>query len=366
MPELNISEPLPSLEKHICIVSPSLKIGGIARVLSELANYWVRNGYKVSFISCLAGSRLYKLDSEVNLIEPEFYRSKSIVNKLFFYPRLIFFIRREVLKLAPDRVLTFGDTFNPLVVLSLLFTDINVFISDRTSPDYRYSFPNSLLKKLLYPMADGFIAQTEKMKIYRQQEYPMLKIEVIPNPISQPELLGMERQNIILYVGRFAMEKGPERLILAFSKLQDVGDWELHMAGEGPMLDEMKILARELNLQEKIRFLGKVDRVSELYSKASIFVLPSKLEGFPNSLCEAMSYGLPCVTFDSFPFNEIFIDGRSGKAIPDGNIDSLADYLRKLILEKELRNDLGRNARNEIKKLGITNISHQFEKFMNL
>ena len=74
--------------KHICLVFPSLKMGGIERALSVLANYFAENGYKVSFISCLAGQRFYELNSNIQLIEPAFKRTSNSANKFIFHTRM--------------------------------------------------------------------------------------------------------------------------------------------------------------------------------------------------------------------------------------------------------------------------------------
>ena len=353
--------------KRICIVAPSLKIGGIGRVSSELANFWANNGYEVVFISCLAGNRLYQLNEKVRLIEPDYKRkTSSVINKSLFYPRILSFIRKNVQLAQPDVVLSFGDAFNPLALLALRFTNYPVYISDRTSPDYQYGFINTLLKRKLYPLASGFIAQTQRMKEYRQKQYPDLRIEVIPNPMRQLPAGNHEKKNVILYVGRFAAEKGPDRLIEAFSKLKHAAGWELRMAGDGPMLPAMKALAKDLGVAERVNFLGKVNNVEDHYRKASIFVLPSRLEGFPNALCEAMSSGLPCITFDTIPYQEIFTVNKSGKVVFNNDIDGLASCLQELILQPEARAVLGGNAIEEMKRFSIANVAKRFADFMQI
>ena len=349
------------MAKAICIISPSLKVGGIARILSELANHWAKTGYRVTFISCLAGNRHYRLDNSITLIEPTFSRTSTFFNKLLFYPRLIGFITKQVKNVNPDVVLSFGDTFNPLVLLALKSTNCRVFISDRTSPDYQFKFPTPLLKKIYYPSATGFIAQTSRAANYRNQEYgKKLKIHVIPNPIREVKDYQLSKEKIILYVGRFAWEKGPDRLIKAFSQISSDDDWALHMAGDGPMLGSMKKLAKELNIKNKVIFHGKVQDVDALYARASIFVLPSVLEGFPNALCEAMAFGLPCLCFDSIPYEDIFQDWKSGIAVKDGNLEMLAHKMGHLIDNPEERKKIGTNAKREIEKLQIENIAKKY------
>jgi GalNAc-alpha-(1->4)-GalNAc-alpha-(1->3)-diNAcBac-PP-undecaprenol alpha-1,4-N-acetyl-D-galactosaminyltransferase len=124
--------------KKICVVSPSLKIGGIERALSVLSNYFVSKGYDVTFISCLAGDKFYTLNENIKFIEPHFNRTASKLNKLSYYPRMVLWIRKQVKRVDPDVVLTFGDNFNPLVLLAVSGLKYPVFISDRTSPDFKF------------------------------------------------------------------------------------------------------------------------------------------------------------------------------------------------------------------------------------
>ncbi len=349
------------INKHICIISPSLKVGGIERVLTGLADFFVSENIKVSFISCLKHDRFYHLNQKIDLFEPGFQRNKNPLNKLIFYPRLIFFIRRMVMKLNPDVVLTFGDGLNTRVLLALHGTKIPVFISDRTSPDYKFKFPIPQMKKWLYPSSKGMVAQTYAAAEYKRKQFNgKLNIKVIPNFVRPIQSYDIPREKIILYVGRFAWEKGPERLIKAFAGLAVKDDWQLVMAGSGPLLDEMKNLSRKLNLGNSIHFPGKIENVDLLYARASIFVLPSVLEGFPNSLIEAMAAGLPCVCFDSFPANEIINNNFDGIILQDGNIPKMTETLQFLIQNEDERKRLGENAKKISEKLSIERIGHKF------
>jgi glycosyltransferase involved in cell wall biosynthesis len=353
---------------HICIISPSLKIGGIERALTVLANYFAQKGMKVTFISCLKGEYFYKLDYRIELIEPHFRRKKSIADKLLFYPRLIFYIRKKVKRVKPDKVLAFGDWFSPLVLLALYKMPYPVYISDRTSPDYNFKFPIPQLKKWLYPRSAGFIAQTRRAAEYKQEQFGnKLRIKIIPNAIREvttyPE---MKRENIILYVGRFAWEKGPERLIKAFANIQNRNGWELIMAGSGPLLNPMKALAQKLGVSEEIQFLGNVKDVDRLYARAGIYVLPSVLEGFPNSLAEAMAAGVPSVCFDSIPHEEIIEYNKTGIVIEDGNINKMTEHIEYLINHPDKRKELGENAQHIRQTLSVENVGDKVLEFMDI
>lgn len=352
-------------KKSICIVSPSLKLGGIERQLVVLSEFFVRKGHDVSFISCLKHDKFYTLDPRIKLYEPNFIRTKSLLNRLIFYSSLIFFIRRCVLHIKPDTVMTFGDGLNARVILALFGTKFPVFIADQTSPDYKFKASVLLMKKFLYPFSAGMIAQTKFAADYKKSQFKnKLNIKVIPNVMRQMRRFDVEKEDIVLFVGRFAWEKGPDRLIKAFSDIKDRDDWKLLMAGSGPLLEDMKKLTKELGINDRVQFLGKVKNVDLLYSRASIFVMPSLLEGFPNSLMEAMAAGLPCISFDSFPVHEIMKDGEEGIVVNDGDIDALAKSIEFLMNNPSERKRLGNNAMYIKERLSIKKIGEQYLKFI--
>jgi glycosyltransferase involved in cell wall biosynthesis len=350
----------------ITIVSPSLKLGGIERALSVLANYFATQGHKVSFVSCLAAKRFYTLHSSIQILEPKFKRTKSAINKILFYPRLLWFIRKKVKETKPDLVLSFGDNFNPLVLLSLMGTQLPVFISDRTSPDFPFGKIVQMGKKWLYPRSAGFIAQTQRAYNYKKKQFgERLQMRVIPNAIKQvkgfPET---ERQPVILCVARLFKEKGPDRLLKAFAAVPNRNGWRLLFAGSGPMKQGLQKDAEELGVANEVDFLGEINAVDELLAGASIFVLPSRLEGFPNALCEAMVAGLPVVCFDAIPHEALVIHQHNGLVVPDGDISSLADTLQWLIDHPNERMRIGESAKQIKERLNVETIGQQYLDFL--
>lgn len=351
---------------HICIISPSLKMGGIERALVVLANHFSESGYNITFISCLKGQRFYSLHNKINLIEPGFTHKGGLISGVLFYPRLVQFVRKQVKKTNPDVVLAFGDWFSPMVLLALYGTKHEVFISDRTSPDYKFKFPIPQLKKWLYPRSAGFIAQTIRAAEYKRKQFgDKLNIKVIPNAIREVKLYPeIQREKVILYVGRFAWEKGPDRIIQAFSQIDDKAGWQLHLAGTGPLLEPMKRLAKELGCNGSIVFLGQIADIDSLFARSSIYVLPSILEGFPNALCEAMAAGLPVVCFESIPHESILTHNFDGIVVKEGDIDKLSHVLSLLIHNETQRKLIGENSVKIKERLNVQSIGSQILEFI--
>lgn len=358
------------IKKKVAIISPSLKVGGIERALTVLANYFVTKGYEVVFISCLSGDKFYSLHNDVKLIEPDF-KNTGRLQKISFYLKLLFFLRNKLKKINPDRVLVFGDWFSPIVLLALLNTNFPVYISDRTIPNYIFKFPIPQLKKWLYPKSAGFIAQTQSAKNHKITLFgSRLRIQVIPNALpefSENFNNTLEKEKKIIYVGRFAWEKDPEIIIRAMTIISvKYPDWKLEMAGTGPLLNTMKTLVNQLNLESKIIFLGNLQNVAQLYSSASVLVLPSIVEGFPNTLIEAMSFGLPCICFKDIPHEDIITDKIDGIVVKQRTPIALANAINQLILERELRVEIGINARKSVERFAKDKVAEQVLKFMKI
>lgn len=355
----------------ICIISPSLKLGGIERALTTLAHEFHALGHEVHFITCLKDNHFYILPEGVILYEPTFKRRVSRANKLLFYPRLLNYICTTVNKINPSKVLVFGDWFSPITLLALLGLKFPVYISDRTIPNYKFKFPIPQLKKWLYPKSAGFIAQTQRSKEFKEKIFgKKLKIQVIPNALPEfdkRQQINVEQQNKIIYVGRFAWEKDPEILIRAMDFVAKKNpNWVLEMAGTGPLLNPMKALVKELNLDSNVVFLGNVNQVATLYQSAKILVLPSVVEGFPNTLIEAMSFGLPCICFNNIPYEDIITPQMDGYVVSERSAKLLANAINEIIGDDALRETIGKNAQVSVKRFSKEKIAQKLLEFMKL
>jgi len=350
----------------ILIISPSLKMGGIERSLSTLANFFADKGYQIFFISCQKSKPFYRLNNKIHLQEFSYLRSTGIINKFFFYYNLVWYLRKKTSEIKPDYVLSFGDVFNPLVLLALIGLKYSVFISDRTCPYFSYNNLVRFGQKMLYPLSTGFIAQTESAARYKKIQFKnKLNIKVISNAIKPVELFpDLNRQQQITYVGRLSKEKGVERLIIAFNKIKNK-NWKCVLAGDGPEKIKLQNLVKILGLDEKVIFLGLIKDIDRLLASSSIFVLPSFREGFPNALVEAMSAGLPSICFDSIPYQDLIIDGYNGFVVNDNQIEDLTKIIDKLVDNEGLRLEIGENAMEIGRRLNVDVIGREYINFFH-
>jgi glycosyltransferase involved in cell wall biosynthesis len=346
----------------ICLISPSLQMGGLERAMSGLGNYFNSKGYKVYYIVLYRFEKFYELNDSIELIEPDFDYN---ISKGLYYLKMIKYIRKNVKNINPSTIMSFGDYHNALVLLSLKGLKYPVYVSDRSSPDKKFGKAITMLKKWTYKDAKGIIAQTNRAA---QQKYNMLgnniNLVVIPNAVRQIELYDVERKPQILGVGRHYRVKGFDRLIEAYALLNT--DWQLVLAGGGgPESDNLKELVKKLNVEDKVTFLGKVLEIDKVYSEASIFCLTSRSEGLPNALCEAMAAGIACISFDIVAGpSDIIENGKNGLLVPDGDIKELAKQLQNLITDKSYREQLGMEASKLQHQLSLESSGNKFLNFI--
>lgn len=165
----------------------------------------------------------------------------------------------------------------------------------------------------------------------------------IPPPLCEPVVKRKTNQLKILFLSRIEAGKGIFELIEACSKLYEKGiGFELHVAGDGPCLNNCINLANNINCGDNIHFYGYADEKLklDLFNMANVFVLPSYSEGLPYSVLEAMSQGLPIVVTPVGAIPEILIDGDEAIFVEPKNSDSLVNALECFIKNNDLFKEL--------------------------
>lgn len=172
------------------------------------------------------------------------------------------------------------------------------------------------------------------------------RIEVIPNILTiTPKTVKNYEEKCAISAGRYMSEKGFDRLLKAWHLLDEqYSDWHLYIFGNGDRRPYQQIVD-QLQLNSTVHLMPATNDIAEEFSKSSIYVMSSRYEGFGLVLAEAMSCGLPCVSFDC-PYGprEIIKDGEDGLLAEDGNIADLAKKIEYLMSDSELRKRMGAKA----------------------
>lgn len=171
---------------------------------------------------------------------------------------------------------------------------------------------------------------------------------------------------LLLSVGRLMYQKGHTILLKAlpavlaeFPKIQAV------IAGGGPLLAELRAEAGQLNISGQVKFLGMRDDIPTLLSSADIFLFPSRFEGMPNSVLEAMGYGLPVIATDVQGVSELIRNGENGIIVPVNDPSAISRAILYLLKNPEARLRLGRAAQETIKnEYTLDKMCVQYEKLL--
>lgn len=220
-----------------------------------------------------------------------------------------------------------------------------------------------------YAKLDTFLTLTERdAEVYRKRYLPTTPVVAMPNGI--PEYHGAVSDGtskVVVAVGRLSKGKGFDRLVEAWATVvKRHPDWQLRMYGEGDRRDALTQQIEELGVSSSASLMGYSTTVRDEMAKASLLVLSSRTEGYPMSILEAMSCGLPVVAFDCHTGPREMIDhGTDGLLVPNGDIDGLADAISRVIeLGIDGRRAMGQAALRKARQHSQPVISARWESLL--
>ncbi len=352
------------LPSKLVFVIPSLDVGGMERVMIEIVNHFSRKNLaeEIHLIILTKKERKFSIHENVVIHEPNFnYQDFSKIRHTL---KSIKYLRNKIKYIKPISILSFGDRYNSLVILSSLFIKTDVYVSNRMNPNLSNGLFIDILNKLLYRFASGIIAQTNTAKEIFLKRYANKSVSIIHNPIKIVSPKDVIKENIILNVGRFVDGKNQHLLVEYFKKVNINNNWKLVFLGDGPNLELVKENVSKLGLNDFVEFHGNVDNVDQFYAKSKIFAFTSSSEGFPNVLGEAMSAKVVCISFDCITGpSELIHNKENGFLIPLFNDDDYVSKLEKLMNDEKLIKDFAANAFKKIKCFSIDKIC---QKYYNL
>ncbi|MBF6648733.1 glycosyltransferase family 4 protein [Methylobacter sp. BlB1] len=347
----------------VVLVIPTMHQGGAERVMSELANAWSAQQHEIHLVLLAKSKSFYYINDNVIIHNLGFSHSQ-LLNKIFNELKVFFKLRKILKEQNPDFVLSFMSKYNILTILAASNLNLKVFVSDRSNPKKQLPFLISFLRKITYRFAHGIVAQTSLAKSVLEENTGNRNIVVIPNPLKAVSVCeNIEKDKIILNVGRLVEEKGQKYLLEALTKIKDT-EWKIAILGDGPLYDQLKEQAEKLGLSDRVIMPGVVNEIDHWLTKASVFAFPSVSEGFPNALVEAMAAGLPCVSFDcdAGP-RDIIIDGKNGYLVPVRDVEVFASRLETLINNAAIRTRLSKEAAKIVNDFGVEKISDDYLAF---
>ncbi|WP_180079748.1 glycosyltransferase [Acinetobacter sp. YH12058] len=349
-------------EKKICFIVPTLKMGGMERVISLLSNYAVGKGYCLYIVCLVSKDSFYYIDSNVHIVEPNFKYKKGFLNKM----KLFYYLVKSLKQIKPNVVLSFSEVFNPFSIVCSKLAGIPIFISDRSSPNKKLGFITQLLRKIIYPFANGMISQTELARKNSLKKNYNHNITVIPNPLREIENIYIKnKSNIIISVGRLIPIKNFKELIDIFYEVDIEKNWELWIIGDGPDKELLQNYINSLMINDRVKLIGAVKNIDSYLAHGSIFCFTSLSEGFPNALSEALAYPLPCIAYNC-PAGpaDLIQNKKNGFLIPMYEKETYKFYLKELMINPLMRENLIKNYQDHRSKYHINTISEQYISFI--
>ena len=357
---------------RILIFIDQLNRGGAGRVASVLANLLSERGYQVSIASDYVVHQLsYDLDRNVSRIQLNYCHKFIGVRKAFAPLLRLLEIRRIFKSHSADIVIAFMPRMFRDVKVGLLGMKVPVIASDHTSMERKIDPITDWIRHHFYSVADAVTILTEKDKHCLGHRLPN-KV-VVYNPLTFAPIEHVElKRKVVLCVGTISFWhiKGFDRILKIWQNIhREYPEWWLEIAGPGneESFDLLRKLCSEYEVEDSVIFLGQVEDMQSLYQSSSIFALPSRIEGFPMALIEAMSQGCACVSFEiQGAVREIINDGVDGIIVSDNDCGNFENQLRELMLTEERRNFIAVNAIKNVSRFSQQAFVEKWESIMRM
>lgn len=253
-----------------------------------------------------------------------------------------------------DKIFAFMES----AYLPAILTGYPIISSVRNNPKVYSKF----ITKYILPKARKVVAVSN----YIEKELNNLGIEntqTIFNPTIEDENYKIienlsKYKPFILAVGRLHKQKNFDLLIKAYSNTKVSNDVKLLIVGEGLERDNLELLIKELDLENKVFLVGQKDNIKDYYLQSELFILSSKYEGFPNVLVEALSNECVCISTDcpTGP-SEIIKNNENGLLITNENVEEMTKAIDRLYFDENLKKIFSNNAKKSISHLNIKKIA---------
>lgn len=340
------------------------RFGGVERVIANTMNE-LSSFYDITILTKDSVKCNFNLNSSIDIVTlnimQENSKNRSIKNILKSTIKL-----KEYLKCN-----SFDYIYTATIIESLeVFLTGKENVSKLVATEHGSFFASNqiylLLKKIIFPKIHKLIAFTTlDFDEYKKLNFPTVYIPHLV--INNENVYNIDRkEHIVLNVGRLTSDKRQNELIMMWNSLvksNNVQNWKLVIVGSGELEQDLKNLVKDNNLYNYIEIHESTSHIEEYYKKASIFAFTSKMEGFGMVLVEAMSYAVPCISFDcpSGP-RDIICDGENGFLIPNNDYDKYQSKLLYLMKNESLRTMMGKKAIENIQSWDNKKIIEEMKK----
>jgi len=347
-----------AMEKlSIALCITDLDVGGAERCLVELAARLDRDRFAPVVYALApppAGDRSCLATLEAAGVEVHFLG----VRRKIQLPTAVARLTRLLARQRPNVVQSFLFHANMVARLAARLAGVPVVVSGIRVAERRSRWP-LWADRLTGRLVDRHVCVSRAVASFAEVEgrLPASKLVVIPNgidpgryPAPRPADLSGEgippERRLAAYVGRLDPQKGLVWLLDGASLWLDrAADCSLVLVGSGPQRADLERIAARAGISDRVHFLGFRDDVAAILARSDLLVLPSRWEGMPNVVLEAMASGLPVVATDVEGVAELLGPGAAAQTVSYGATEALADKIIQLLGDCELAGRLGRENR---------------------
>ncbi len=355
--------------KKLLILIPRMGGGGAERVVSIIANNLCQK-YKIQITTLVSDESFYNLDSSIQFTSANYrINRKNNISRLLSLGRnfwnSILFVRRTIEQFEPDIVFSWLEEMDIVTYYATFGLHGFIWISsERNDPMKRNKALQHFLE-WIYKKLDMLICQSQTVSDYYKM-IPVKKKKVIPNPVdfsNYPNKVAESKEKKIVGVGRLREQKNFKLLIRSFAQIaNDYPNVTLTIFGEGPQRTELEKEIQNQGLRKRIFLPGASENVLMDIRDATIYVMSSDYEGFPNALVEAIAMGLPAIStdFDTGIAREI-ITSDVGIVVPCGDQDALAKAMSTLLEHPDYRRQIRKRGSSAIARFETSRVIEMWD-----
>tara|TARA_R110001583_G_scaffold69129_2_gene196180 strand:- start:21688 stop:22740 length:1053 start_codon:yes stop_codon:yes gene_type:complete len=324
------------MKRVIVIINDISKGGGTERVASFVANLLSEHNINVTLLS-------------LSNNHPSYYELSPMVSLQYFLGKSKFSLARYLQKNKFDLIIpiSMGRLSVEITFLCKIFgISAHLILSEHVAFE-RFSKPVQWLKLLAYKWSDETILLTEH-DFYLLTKKVNANFTLIPNASQFPILKNIEmkaNEPIVLAVGRLTYQKGLDRLLNIWSKIEEKNGWKLKIIGDGEEKESLANLISQLSISDSVSIFPSTKNIANEFLHAGLVAMTSRYEGLPLVLIEAKSFATPCVSYDckTGP-REIINNGVDGLLIAEGKESDYVQVLSTLISNKSFLSRLQKGA----------------------
>lgn len=358
--------------RNILFIHPSLGLGGAEKIIVYLANSFAKEN-NVFFLTLKESKDTLSLDSKIIVICKPSYSELPIVGKQMVSGvkalyRMGKIIKDTVLSTSSEIVVCFD--LRVLLAMNLVKPHAKILFSERADPYENPKYWQFLLKRF-YHRVSFVVFQTNEARDFYGSEI-IDKSDVIPNPalLRTDSFVIRNKESVENYIfaaGRFQKRKGFDLLVNSFIKIGNkFPEVKLRIYGDGEEKDSLLEIIKNRGYEDRIEIVPPLNGVIEKNVNARLFVIPSRSEGIPNILIEAMVAGIPSVATDCSPGGAKLIsdNGKYCLLANNDDVDSLSEKITFALSNPLIMEEYAVKAKNSMSRFDKNIIANNWKSVL--